>query len=120
MPRLSVTVDEEIVQGLDRLPDRLSGIRPLLEEEGFTFLVYARPRMVQDVLESFRHIAIVDEPSDASIVREALKCYFHLVGEVQTMADLEAGYSELAADQERDEVLRAATRRAAAAWADEP
>jgi len=118
MTRLSVTVDHEISEGLEMLPGVLSYLQPRLADEGFfPAVVYERPRIGRDLVQSLRDLG--NDPSQASIVRGALRCYLHLVSEMQKTAALEAGYSALAADEERADALRAAVTRAAPAWVGE-
>ncbi len=120
MPRLTVSLEEEVIEQIDALQASLPGWKGLLDgvcQDG----EIADARFVEQVARAIEHLG--DEPSSAAVVREALEYFLEAVRRANELAEMERGYEELAKDPEQEverETMWRLTREAAKAWADEP
>ncbi len=117
MTRLTITFDDETVDELDELPltDLQGAVMSRLESAGTTsdqaaFLV----RLSRSLQE------LGEDPSASAVVREALDYFLAALRDAEREARLEVGYTELASDQERDQMVEAMSRRTPRRLLDEP
>lgn len=117
MTRLTITFDDETVDELDGLPlaDLQGAVMARLDSAGTTgdqaaFLV----RLSRSLQE------LGEDPSASAVVREALDYFLAALRDAEREARLEAGYTQLAADEDRDQMLAATPRRTPQRLADEP
>jgi Arc/MetJ-type ribon-helix-helix transcriptional regulator len=117
MTRLTITFDDDTVDELDGLPlAKLQGaVMARLDSAGTSseqglFLV----RLSRSLQE------LGERPSASAVVREALDYFLAALGDAEREARLEAGYALLAADQEREQMLEASSKRVPQRVADEP
>jgi Arc/MetJ-type ribon-helix-helix transcriptional regulator len=117
MSRLTITFDDETVNELDRLPlvelqaavtARLNSAETTSDQAAFA----AR------LSRSLRELG--EDPSASAVVREALDFFLAALRDAERESRLEAGYALLAADQERDQMLDATSKRVPQRVADEP
>jgi hypothetical protein len=118
MPRLTFTLDNETADRVEKLRARAGRVGDRVRRAAESSGPGDRWEMVEHLAQSVGRLG--DDPSLAAMVREALFFYLASLEEIEEVARLEAGYRALAEDHERDDVLEAAGRRAADAWADEP
>lgn len=117
MSRLTITFDDETVNELDRLP--------LVELQA---AVMARLNSAETTSDQAAFVARLSrslgelgaDPSASAVVREALDFFLAALHDVERESRLEAGYALLAADQERDQMLDATSKRVPQRMAREP
>lgn len=120
MPRLTVSLEEEAVEGLTTLQASLAEWRKLLDEADLDADI-VDPRFLSDVSRAIEHLG--DEPSSAAVVREALEFFLDAIGRIRALAEMERGYEELAKDPEyqtESAVVRRFVAEGARDWVDEP
>ena len=117
MTRLTITFDDDTVDELDGLPlaELQGAVVARLDSAGTTsdqaaFLV----RLSRSLNE------LGEDPSASAVVREALDYFLAALRDAEREARLEAGYAQLAADQERDQILDATSKRPLERLVDEP
>ncbi len=117
MTRLTITFDDDTVDALDNLPlaelqaavmTRLNSVAATGDQAAF---VARLSRSLEELGE---------DPSASAVVREALDFFLAALHDAERDARLEAGYALLAADRNRERILRAARKRAPKRVADEP
>jgi hypothetical protein len=118
MPRLTFTLDEETAARVERLRAGADRVGDRVRRSAASSGPGDRWELVEKLAESVGRLG--EDPSLAAMVREALFYYLASLEEIEEAARLEAGYRSLAEDREREDVLDAAARRAAEAWAGEP
>lgn len=104
MARRTVTLDDEVIRELDGLEGYRDVVWRAVEsspEEGHKLLVY--------LARSIDELGV--RPSDSAVIRQAVDYYLSAIREAARMSQLETGYSALAADEERDDVIRALRSR---------
>lgn len=117
MTRLSVTLDDGVVEDLERLRKRASKERESLISPLQEMSSESQVQLI-DQLRS----ALEDLPkklSTASLIRNALGFYLNVLKTIEKMKSVEAGYIALSAETERERVLKTQTRKAAKQWAHE-
>jgi hypothetical protein len=115
MSRLTITFDDETVNELNHLP--------LAELQGALLarLDSAEPDQTPAWIRLSRSLEeLGEDPSASAVVRQALDFYLAALRDAQREARLEAGYTLLAADRERQQMLGATSKRAPRRVADEP
>jgi len=118
MPRLTFTLDEEIDAKLESLRASAGSVAERVGRVADKSRPDSRWELVDELASSVARLG--DDPSLAALVREALFYYLASLDEIERSARLEAGYAELAKDEEREQVMEALAYEAAEAWADEP
>jgi hypothetical protein len=117
MTRLTVTLDDWATSELREL--RIAELRELLHEMANS------PSATQDRAETWSRLAdsmgqLGEDPSASAVIRQALDYYLAALKDAEREARLEAGYAQLAAEDERRKMIEAASTRAPARWTDEP
>jgi hypothetical protein len=114
MARLSVTLDDEATR-------ELSDLR--VEEWRATVHRAMEVLPADEAMYVIRLSRSLDElggsPSVAAVMRQALDLYFGLLDEARSSVALRAGYMQLAADSERQEIVDVMSKRAPEHWNDE-
>lgn len=117
MTRLTITFDDDTVDQLDGLPlaelqevlmARLDSAETTGDQAAF---VVRLSRSLE---------ALGEGPSASAVVREAVEFFLAALRDTDRQARLEAGYAQLAADQERDQILDATSTRVPERLVDEP
>jgi hypothetical protein len=117
MTRLTITFDDDTVDGLDSLPlaELQAAVMARLDSVATTGDQAAFVARLSHSLEE-----LGEDPSASAVVREALDFFLAALRDAQREARLEAGYALLAGDQERQQMLDATSKRAPLRMADEP
>jgi hypothetical protein len=117
MTRLTITFDDGTVDQLDGLPlaELKEALTARLESAGTTSDQAAFVVRLSRSLEE-----LGEDPSASAVVREAVEFFLAALRDADREARLEAGYAQLAADQERDQILDATSKRAPRRISDEP
>lgn len=117
MTRLTITFDDETVEGLDTLPlaELQAAVMARLNSAATTSDQAAFVARLSRSLEE-----LGEAPSASAVVREALDFFLTALRDAEREARLEAGYALLAADPNRDRMLDAIPKRAPHRVADEP
>ncbi|MGH2596021.1 MAG: hypothetical protein ACRDH7_08670 [Actinomycetota bacterium] len=117
MTRLTITFDDDTVEGLDSIP--LAELREA---------VIARLNSVATTGDQAAFVArlshsleeLGEDPSASAVVREALDFFLAALRDAEREARLEAGYALLAADPNRERMLESIPKRAPQRVANEP
>ena len=120
MTRLTFTLDDSSSVGVEHVRTHARELRAALGALEDSVGATEAWEFVRPVLESLDRLAADPDPSLASVVRESLSLYLESLRELELRAKLDAGYAALAADQQRSQMIRSVTQRAAERWADEP
>ena len=116
MTRLTITFDNDTVEQLDGLPlaELQGAVMARLDSAGTTSDQAAFLVRLSSSLEE-----LGEDPSASAVIREALDYFLAALRDAEREARLEAGYALLAADQEREQMLFAASKRVPRRMADE-
>jgi Arc/MetJ-type ribon-helix-helix transcriptional regulator len=117
MTRLTITFDDDTVDELDglQLAELQEVVMARMDSAGTT------SDQAQFFVRLSRSLqALGENPSASAVVREALDYFLAALRDAEREARLEAGYSLLAADQEREQMLDATSKRTPRRLADEP
>lgn len=117
MPRLTVTLDDELTNELHELP--IAELRRLLDS-----VLGSESTIGDDRASIWSRLArsldeLGEDPSAAAVMRQALRFYNAALDDARREAELGAGYSALARDSERAEMLGSQAASAPGRWADE-
>jgi Arc/MetJ-type ribon-helix-helix transcriptional regulator len=117
MTRLTITFDDDTVDQLDVLPlaDLQVALMARLESAGTTS---DQAAFVVRLSRSLKELG--EDPSASAVVREAVDFFLAALRDADREARLETGYALLAADQERQPMLDATSKRLPQRMADEP
>ena len=116
MARLTITFDDEAVNELDQLPlaELQRALLARLDSSGTTAEQAASWIRLSHSLDE-----LGEDPSASAVVRQALGFFLAALRDAQRDARLETGYAVLAADREREQMIKATSRRAPERVADE-
>lgn len=108
MTRLTITFDDDTVDQLDGLPlaELQAALMARLESAGTTS---DQAAFVVRLSRSLGELG--EDPSASAVVREAVEFFLASLRDADRETRLEAGYAQLAADVERDQILDATTKR---------
>jgi metal-responsive CopG/Arc/MetJ family transcriptional regulator len=117
MTRLTITFDDGLVNELDQLPlaELQGALLARLDSSGTTAEQAASWIRLSHSLDE-----LGEDPSASAVVRQALGFFLAALRDAQRDARLEAGYAVLAADREREQMIKATSRRTPERVADEP
>lgn len=117
MTRLTITFDDDTVEGLDSLPlaELQAAVKARLDSVGTPGDQAAFVARLSHSLEE-----LGEDPSASAVVREALDFFLAALRDAERDARLEAGYALIAADPNRERMLEAIPKRAPKRMADEP
>ena len=117
MSRLTITFDDETVEGLASLPlaELQAAVMARLDSAETTSDQAAFVARLSRSLEE-----LGEDPSASAVVREALDFFLAALRDAEREARLEAGYALLAADPNRERMLQVMPKRAPKRVTDEP
>jgi Arc/MetJ-type ribon-helix-helix transcriptional regulator len=117
MTRLTITFDDDTVEGLDSLPlaELQAAVMARLDSVATSGDQAAFVARLSHSLEE-----LGEDPSASAVVREALEFFLAALRDAERDARLEAGYALIAADPNRERMLQAMPKRAPKRMADEP
>lgn len=108
MTRLTITFDDDTVDQLDSLP--LAELQAaLMARLGSAGTTGDQAAFVVRLSRSLQELG--EDPSASAVVREAVEFFLAALRDTDRDARLEAGYAQLAADQERDQIFEATSKR---------
>jgi hypothetical protein len=115
MTRLTITFDDDTVDQLDGLP--LAQLQEVLMARLDSATASDQAAFVARLSRSLEELG--EDPSASAVVRGAVDFFLAALRDTEREARLEAGYALLAADQERDQLLDATSKRVPQRMADE-
>jgi Arc/MetJ-type ribon-helix-helix transcriptional regulator len=117
MTRLTITFDDDTVEGLDSLPlaELQAAVMARLDSVATTGDQAAFVARLSHSLEE-----LGEDPSASAVVREALDFFLAALRDAERDARLEAGYALIADEPNRERMLEAIPKRAPKRMADEP
>ena len=114
MSRSTFTMEPEVMTAIDELPERVAeraeAIKQVTADGAWSVPEDLAVRLADSLL------SITNESSRAHVIRQAAECYLAVAADVIRSADLQAGYAQVAADPELDEVRDAMRGRAGERW----
>lgn len=117
MTRLTITFDDDTVEGLDSLP--LAELRAaLMARLNSAATTGDQAAFVAQLSRSLEELG--EDPSASAVVREALDFFLAALRDAEREARLEAGYALLAADPDRERMLETIPKWAPKRVVDEP
>lgn len=113
MPRLTVTLDDEAARELSGL--KVEEFRDVVRRA----MESAPADEAMWVMLSRSLGELGDSPSRSAVVRAAVAVFLGLLEDAKVSVALRAGYQQLSADAEREQVVEAISKRAPTRWGHE-
>lgn len=115
--RFTFSLDDETASKIERMRKQARNLRERVPQAVEQIGPEGRPELVYALARSVHRLD--EEPSAASIVREAVAYYLGALEDIERSKALDEAYAAIAAEEGRDRAIRTVTRRAAERWAEE-